>query len=160
MNEQQRLYLAQARSDWQVFTLLEDQPVCHRLHYLQMCMEKLGKAYFWKGAGAANLGHNAFVKFVRAISRNRTIAAGLGFARLDSFGEWIDYVSRLAHELERLAPALAGDGPNPEYPWPRDAPTVTPVEHDFAAWRHFQTRNGHHLRRMMELALSQFERLF
>ena len=31
MNEQQRLYLVQARSDWRLFRLLKDQPVCHML---------------------------------------------------------------------------------------------------------------------------------
>ena len=36
MNEQQRLYLVQARSEWGIFQLLKRQAVCHRLHYLQM----------------------------------------------------------------------------------------------------------------------------
>lgn len=26
------------------------------------------------------------------------------------------------------------DGPNPEYPWPADAPTATPVEFTFPIW--------------------------
>jgi hypothetical protein len=157
MNERQRLYLVQARSDWQVFLLLRDQPVCHRLHYLQMCTEKLGKAYFWRGPGAENLGHAAFVKFVRAIAMDRKLAGELGFGSHSAFREWIDYVSDLAHSLERLAPALAGDGPNPEYPWPRSDPRTAPVEHRFQVWTDFQTRNGHHLRRMLRLVLERFE---
>lgn len=31
-------------------------------------------------------------------------------------------------------PALAEDGPNPEYPWPRDSPTITSAEFEFAVW--------------------------
>lgn len=46
MNEQQRLYLVQARSDRDILKLLSSQPICHQLHYLQMLTEKLAKAYF------------------------------------------------------------------------------------------------------------------
>lgn len=62
MNEKQRLYLVQAQSDWNVYQFLKSQPICHRLHYFQMCTEKLAKAYFWKNPGAGNLGHAAFVE--------------------------------------------------------------------------------------------------
>ena len=131
MDEQQRLYLVQARSDWRVFNLLEDEPVCHRFHYLQMCTEKLGKAYFWRGPGAENLGHAVFVRFVRAISTDKKISQALGYGSVAAFREWIDFVSDLAYQLECLAPALAGDGPNPEYPWPRTSPEHAPVEEEF-----------------------------
>jgi hypothetical protein len=30
---------------------------------------------------------------------------------------------------------LADNGPNPEYPWPPDAPTATPVEFEFPIWQ-------------------------
>ena len=157
MNEQQRLYLVQAKSDWAVFLLLKPQPVCHRLHYLQMCTEKLAKAYFWRRPDAGDLGHVAFVKFVRAISTNRKVAEKLGFDDKVSFREWIKDVSDLAYELERLAPALSGPGPNPEYPWPRKKPQHAPVEYDFEAWQHFQTANGRCLWRMLEKVLENFE---
>src|SRR4051794_28312263 len=131
MNEQQRLYLVQARSDWKMLHLLNREAVCHRLHYLQMAAEKLGKAYFWRGPGVVNLGHAAFSRFVRAIATNHRVATLIGFPTLISFGEWCNDVSDLAYELERLAPALANDGPNPEYPWPRANPTHAPVEYAF-----------------------------
>ena len=81
MNEQQRLYLVQARSDWQIFQLLDSRtdPLCHRLHYLQMVTEKVAKAYFWRDPSAANLGHAAFGRFLRAIATNRRVADELGF---------------------------------------------------------------------------------
>ena len=28
--------------------------------------------------------------------------------------------------------------PNPEYPWPKDAPSVAPMEHSFGIWRELQ----------------------
>ena len=160
MNEPQRLYLVQARSDWQIYRLLKSQPVCHRLHYFQMCSEKLAKAFFWKNAGAGNLGHAAFVKFVRALATRRKVAAKLGFIDMASFGEWIKDVSDLAYELERLAPALAEEGPNPEYPWPRANPEHAPVEHDFEAWHRLQTPSGHHLSIMIGQVLDHFEEWF
>jgi hypothetical protein len=160
MNEQQRLYLVQARSDRSILRLLGSQPACHQLHYLQMLTEKLAKAFFWRGPGAEALGHAAFVRFVRAIASNRRVAEGLGFTSMLSFREWIADVSDLAYELERLAPALAADGPNPEYPWPRAYPEHTPAEHDFVFWRHFRSRSGFTLLRMLDLILDNFESWF
>ena len=34
-----------------------------------------------------------------------------------------------------MAPALAVDGPNPEYPWPPGNPNATPAEHTFSIWQ-------------------------
>jgi hypothetical protein len=44
----------------------------------------------------------------------------------------------LAEAVEDLAPTLAGDGPNPEYPWPQDAPRIAPAEHIFGIWKELQ----------------------
>ncbi len=77
-----------------------------------------------------------------------------------SFREWIKDASDLAYELERLAPALAGDGPNPEYPWPRDNPEHAPVEHDFQTWRHMQSASGHCLWIMIDKVLENFDEWF
>ncbi|MEX0715168.1 MAG: hypothetical protein WD066_01205 [Planctomycetaceae bacterium] len=160
MNEQQRLYLVQARSDWRVHRRLKSEPVCHRLHYSQMCTEKLAKAFFWRSPGAGNLGHAAFVKFIRAIATNQNVAKKLGWNDARSFREWIKDVSDLAYELQALAPSLANDGPNPEYPWPRNGPQHAPVEHDFAAWRRIQTANGRHLWIMIDKVLENFDEWF
>jgi len=42
-----RAFIRQAQSDYLVFELLSKEPLpgCHRLHYLQMWLEKLCKAY-------------------------------------------------------------------------------------------------------------------
>lgn len=163
MNEPQRLYLVQARSDWEVYKLLSQikgLPICHELHYLQMCVEKLAKAYLWKNRGAAHLGHAALTKFIRAIAQNRDVAEGIGFSSRIAFGEWIKDISDLAYELERLAPALAGGGPNPEYPWPRENPRYAPVEHEFTVWESLRTRSGECLWRMLDQLLRNFEAWF
>ena len=44
----------------------------------------------------------------------------------------------LGKRVEDLAPTLAGDRPNPEYPWPRLDPTNAPAEFTFEVWRELQ----------------------
>jgi hypothetical protein len=48
----------------------------------------------------------------------------------------------LAYRIERLAPALALDNENPEYPWPRAAPEIAPAEHAFEIWEELQKGAG------------------
>ncbi|MHC5538910.1 hypothetical protein ACYOEI_11880 [Singulisphaera rosea] len=40
----------------------------------------------------------------------------------------------MAMSIEDLAPALAREGPNPEYPWPRANPQRAPAEQSFGIW--------------------------
>lgn len=54
-NRWARAYVAQARSDWQLFERLremESVEMCHHLHYLQMACEKLAKAYRFRDTDA------------------------------------------------------------------------------------------------------------
>lgn len=72
MTEHQRLFLTQARTDFQVFHLFQENeaiPTCHSLHYLQMATEKLGKSYAWRQGPCDNT-HRAFVGFLRSLSSN------------------------------------------------------------------------------------------
>jgi hypothetical protein len=50
MNNFQKLWWQQARSDLAVLALLRRHDICpcHQLHYLQMVTEKLAQAYFWR----------------------------------------------------------------------------------------------------------------
>src|SRR5207237_3991876 len=141
MTEYQRLFLVQARTDFAVFELLRrqpDLPACHALHYLQMATELLGKAHAWKHGPRTNT-HRAFVGFLRSLSTNRKAQKQLGF---EGPNENWDHLIRksvpLAERVEDLVPALAEDAPNPEYPWPREAPQFAPVEHTFGIWQEIQ----------------------
>jgi hypothetical protein len=139
MNEFQELWWHQARSDHGVFLLLRHRGVaeCHQLHYLQMASEKIGKAYFWQRGVPPPAKHTVFVQFVRCLGhvsfehRDR-VAGFFGFKRPRDFQNWLRIILPVAHELERLAPSLANDGPNPEYPWPHNQPTNAPVNYDFS----------------------------
>jgi hypothetical protein len=141
MTESQRLFLVQARSDFSVFELLRKQPglpPCHALHYLQMATELLGKAHAWKH-GPNSTTHRAFVGFLKSLSTNRKAQKQLGFeGRNENWEHSIRKSVALAEQIEKLAPALALDAPNPEYPWPRAAPSIAPAEHEFEIWQDLQ----------------------
>jgi hypothetical protein len=136
---------------------------CQQLHYLQMVTEKLGKAYFWRTGHPPPRSHVSFVRFLQALdSRSNAdrvrIAKLLGFGRVHGFVNWISTVTPLAHALERLAPALAGDqGPNPEYPWPRLAPVYAPTTYTFPVWRDLTEKGqGRQLLKVIDLAVVRF----
>lgn len=141
MTEYQRLFLVQACTDFAVFELLQrhpELPACHALHYLQMATEMLGKAHIWRHGPPAN-SHRAFVGFLRSLSTNRRAQRQLGFeGQNESWRHLIRKSVPLAERIEDLAPALSGDAPNPEYPWPRHAPQITPAEHSFDIWQALQ----------------------
>ncbi len=165
MNEYQRLWWEQTRSDHAVLLMVRRQGAtpCHQLHYLQMVTEKLGKAYFWRTGHPPPKSHVSFVRFLQALdSRSNAdrahIAKVLGFHQVHGFVNWISTVTPLAHALERLAPALAGDqGPNPEYPWPRLAPVRAPASYTFAVWKDLTEKGqGRQLLKVNDLAIVRF----
>lgn len=137
MREEQRLFLVQARSAYAVYRLLNaDRSLhhSHALHYLQMATELLGKANAWRG-GAVSKSHRALVGFLRSLSSNTKAQKRLGYdGQNENWTHTIRKITPIAESLQSMAPALANDGPNPEYPWPADAPTATPVEFAFPIW--------------------------
>lgn len=141
MNSYQEVWWRQVQSDHAVLLRLRRQPAepCHQLHYLQMVTEKLGKAYFWRSGKPPGKSHKSFVRFLQALDDrpepDRTrIARLLGFQRAASLESWIVSIAPLAFELQGLAPSLAGDGPNPEYPWPTASPRFAPATFPFGIW--------------------------
>jgi hypothetical protein len=165
MNDYQRVWWEQTRSDHEILLLLRriSAAPCHQLHYLQMVTEKLGKAYFWRTGRPPRKSHVSFVRFLQALDNRpdpdlTRIAVLLGFGRAQDFENWIPTITSLAWELERLAPALAGDnGPNPEYPWPRLSPSSAPVTHEFEVWRKLtESGRGHQLLKVIDAAVVGF----
>jgi hypothetical protein len=155
MNARQTAFYRQARSDWSVFLHLRPGqsrwssvqrawcrligvrlvsfPVCHELHYLQMCTEKLAKAYYQ--TTPIRDGHAAFRRFINDLPANPMLLGPLGFANTADLTRWRGSANAIIGAIEDLAPTLAERKhlPNPEYPWPRDAPTVAPIDHPFTA---------------------------
>jgi len=163
MNSYQNLWWEQARSDHNAFTLLRGQGIaqCHSLHYLQMVTEKLAKAYFWRSGHMPPRSHAGFVQFLRFLGHVRAndqerIANLFSFSRFADFQNWIRTVLPIAYDLERLAPALANEGPNPEYPWPHAQPVFAPVNYNFPVWTMLTSGQGRDLMRVIRIAIDRF----
>ena len=164
MNNYQELWWHQAKSDHGAFVLLRGQGIaqCHSLHDLQMVTEKIAKAYFWRSGSPPPKNHAGFVQFLRFLGHHvrrddrERIAKLFSFNRFEDFQNWIYAVLPIAYDLERLAPALANDGPNPEYPWPHAKPEVAPVNHDFAIWATLTSGRGRDLMRVIHIAVNRF----
>lgn len=156
MNARQVAFYRQARSDWSVFRHFHPGgsrwwmkargmwcgvvgvrpfsfPPCHELHYLQMCTEKLAKAYYPNPLLRG--GHAAFRRFLTDLPINPGVVAPLGFIDMASLTRWQGSVSSIVGAIEDLAPQIADNKglPNPEYPWPRDNAVSAPVDHTFRA---------------------------
>ena len=134
MNVRQKLFWNQAKTDWEVYEYLvaasPPKPVCHELHYLQMCTEKLAKAYFTVPPKS----HAALVDFIYALRSNKKAIAPLGFADDAELSRWAHSVDPLVQTIERLSPDLARRFKteiNPEYPWPKGAEMIAPVDYSF-----------------------------
>ena len=163
MNSYQELWWQQATSDHDAFALLRGQGIaqCHSLHYLQMATEKLAKAYFWRSGNPPPKSHTGlrqFLKFLGHIGqRDRDRIANLfSFNRFTDFQNWIRAVQPIAYDLEHLAPDLANDGPNPEYPWPHAEPQNAPVNFNFPVWASLTSGQGRDLMRVIHIAVNRF----
>jgi len=128
-----------------------------------MVTEKLGKAYFWRPGKPPRKSHASFVRFLQALDDRpdpdrARIAECLGFGRAQDLESWIPTITPLAYDLERLAPSLAGDnGPNPEYPWPREAPANAPGTYSFHVWEQLtDTSRGRPLLAVIDAAVVRF----
>ncbi len=165
MNRFQELWWQQVCAEHEILTLLvasSSIAICHQLHYLQMVTEKLGKAYYWRDRKPPPKSHASFVRFLQLlVSRgNRDcdrIATLLGFDSTIELRGWIRSAAPLAHEIERLAPALAGNmGPNVEYPWPQEAPTETPAKYLFPVGVRLRSKTGRQFLKVLALAVREF----
>jgi HEPN domain-containing protein len=164
MNPIQHLWWRQAESDHRLYSRLrrESYESCHVLHYLQMATEKLSKAYLWRAGHAPPKAHTGFVRFLRALLTRserdlERIAPVFDFGRTEDFDRWVRVVLPLAYRLQNIAPAEAGDGPNPEYPWPHANPAHTPVDYTFTLWTDLSTGgHGRHLLDFIDRAVLDF----
>ena len=165
MNNRQQCWWQQARSDLAAWLLLRRHGAdpCHQLHYLQMVTEKLSKAYLWGSGTPPKKSHVGFGRFMRLLlqvprsQRQQRIATIFGFRRFRDFESWTRTALPLVYALERLAPDLAGDGPNPEYPWPHADPEFVPATFEFDVWRELtETGRGRQLTQVIKTAVDQF----
>jgi hypothetical protein len=164
MNDAQTLWWTQAKSELALFIQLRRVGAheCHLLHYLQMATEKISKAYLWRSGHAPPKSHTGFVRFLKALLDRRAaelewIARTLGFGRPEDLDKWVSSVQILAYSLQNIAPAEARNGPNPEYPWPHEAPVHCPSGNEFALWSQLlNTGRGRKMMEFIDRAISRF----
>ncbi len=165
MNDAQKLWWRQAQSDLALYIQLRRAGAheCHVLHYLQMATEKISKAYLWRSGHAPPKSHTGFIRFLKALLDRRAgelewIAKTLGFGRREDLDKWVSSVQILAYSLQNIAPAEARNGPNPEYPWPHEAPVHCPSDHKFALWSQLlNTGQGRKMMEFIQRAISCFD---
>ena len=103
-----------------------------------------------------------FVSFLRRLgsaskAEQKKISGAFAFTRYKDFQSWTRSAATLAYDLENLAPALANNGPNPEYPWPQVEPEFVPVTYDFDIWTKFaETGRGREFLRIIDVAVKNF----
>lgn len=130
-----RAFARQACSDFEAWDWLcgdNSLPQCHRLHALQMAMEKAAKAYLMaRGADpmALQSSHAYIAKNIPAIVRLELASEG---AR----PQWLmRAVQALTRRIELLHPQVDDGGVLPancEYPWQNAAgDVVAPADHNF-----------------------------
>ncbi|MFM7843636.1 MAG: hypothetical protein ACKPEY_05325, partial [Planctomycetota bacterium] len=73
MNQYQQLWWKQAACDHTAFKRMRSQGFaeCHTLQFLQMAIEKIAKAYFWRSGSPPPKSHAGFVQFLRFLGQIR-----------------------------------------------------------------------------------------
>jgi hypothetical protein len=154
VDAEQGLYLVQARSDHRAYLLLTRAGAdgCHRVHYLQMATEKLAKAYFWRAGRPLKKQHDYFLKFLRAVGGRGDVGRAVDVKPSE---HWEAYVERA---IKAMAPAVAGDGPNAEYPWPHAKPECAPATYEFPLCDELETHRGKKFLDVLRRLLDHFEK--
>ncbi len=161
VNIPEQLFLDQARSDYEIYLCLYQRDICHRLHYLQMCTEKLAKAYLWRNGFSPGFKHNKFEQFLRTLEGRTDFHQMFGYKDPRSFRLLWPAILDLATRVQNLAPAGGNSGPNPEYPWPPNMPSSGPLSYDFPEWQDWiETTPGRRLRFFVKTLLQDYASYF
>jgi hypothetical protein len=128
-------FAEQARSDLNAYNFLAGTslPTSHRLHYLQMWLEKLCKAYLWMpGVGNDNLRttHNVIDKVLPVLISKYW--RRIGFEQPPDMTQ----IRKLCREVDLLHPQVDDENRRPdnvEYPWTGSSGAVeVPAKWKFA----------------------------
>lgn len=122
-------FITQAQSDLAAFDELSKTSLrtCHRLHYLQMWLEKLCKAYLW----APHFGTEELRKRHQVVGNvlPRLVIEHwqrIGYVKKPDIGG----IRALCREIDLLHPSIDDNGLRPdnvEYPWLKEGSVTTPA---------------------------------
>jgi hypothetical protein len=137
-----RAFAQQAKTDLDAYELLTNSalPVSHRLHYLQMWLEKLCKAHQLKQSQQVEMTHQVVTKVLPGLILQN-------WDRID-YGKEPDMkiLKDLCREIDLLHPQIDSGGRRPdnvEYPWQgRSGKIETPARWEFAVAQRLFTNTG------------------
>ena len=154
-------FLAQARSDWEIYQKLKDNhSQCHELHYLQMTTEKLSKAALATTTTPLPKSHQVFLKFLRLTRYNSSIQNRLA-QNSNQYRSIINEILPIAVKIEQLAPAYDGVRSNAEYPWEQlDGSITSPSTYDFPIWNELKSASGRKLLNLIRQLMEHFEEFY
>jgi hypothetical protein len=157
-------FMAQSRSDWQVYGRLAADPqipACHHLHYLQMACEKIAKAYRCRD-GTVNLEellkrHVGFSKFLGSFLASPSVKEAYR-GRAAQLRAVAALARALAREIEKLAPSVdrAASPENAEYPWDSGEGIVSPCEYNYPRLSLLTSPGGRTLLKLVARAIQEF----
>ena len=146
-------YARQALSDYRTYKILvaaREADECQRLHYLQMCLEKLAKSCYYAGKGSLpssiQTNHKFIAKVIPQVFLDFVAKRGAK-ERGRISGSEMKLFRNVCRELDYLAPAVDDHGrrDNCEYPWDiRNADGAfvsisTPCGHHFPVYDQLNT---------------------
>jgi hypothetical protein len=143
-------FAAQAASDLDAYNLLVKSPLpmSHRLHYLQMWLEKLCKAYLLRDGAELETTHNIVSKVLP-----RVIAEHWRRLEFDR-SPYLAPIRELCREIDLLHPQVNDEkrrGDNAEYPWPGNSGKIeVPAQWSFPVSNNLETSPG---RAMLKAAI-------
>ncbi len=154
-------FLQQAKSDWKAYKGIKELSLdnCHRLYYLRITTEKLGKAALLKSGihtPESIRKHRVFVKYLQQAHKNPKLCQSLGM-KPSQVKEYVDSVLSVANCIQNLAPGEGNNGANAEYPWEISGQVYTPANYKFPEVSQLETVEGRKFLKLVQSILEKFE---
>ena len=154
-------FLQQARSDWKAYNEIRQLSLdsCHKLYYLRVTTEKLGKAALLKsGAYTPDTvrKHKVFVKYLQQAHKNPRLCNSLNM-KPSQVKEYVDSVLSVANGIQNLAPGEGNNGANAEYPWEISGKMYVPASYKFPEVDLLETVEGRKFLKLVKTILDKFE---
>jgi hypothetical protein len=156
-----RAFARQGRADFDAWNVLQgsELPECQKLHLLQMACEKLAKAHLCKAGsrpGDIQTSHAYIAKNLPLILREQLELERYAPGVIRGI---VQFVRRLAREIELLSPSVDDGGKRPdncEYPWEDGHGKLwIPAEYHFFTNQLLLERHGRNVLKLIAAAIQR-----
>lgn len=135
------------------------------MHYLQMSLEKIFKAYKLRNSYGGSVekilsGHVVVGKLLSAFINSPHIRMESGMNKQVLRSRFAQF-NRIAREIERMAPAVDSSGhpENAEYPWKSKDGIMTPCHYEFPNIHLLDSIEMSPFLKMVDLLIRDFDRI-